>query len=63
MLHTFCGSDNMCHEMVANYFQYHSVCIDAYMMTTRIHSQEKACPSTHTSPHDAVMDPVCITPR
>ena len=52
---------NKCHEMVADDFQYHSVCINAYTMTRRIHSQEKACPSTHTSPYDAVMDPVGIT--
>ena len=63
MLHRFCGSDNKCHEMVADDFQYHSVCFNAYMMTRRIHSQEKACLITHTSSYADVMDPVGITPR
>ena len=63
MLHRCCGSDNKCHDMVADNCQYHSVCINAYKMTRRIPSQENACPSTHTSPYDAVKDPVCITPR
>ena len=51
MLHMICRSDKKCHEMVANNFQYHSVCINAYMMTRRIRSQEKACLITHTSPY------------
>ena len=29
MLHRFCGSDNKCHEMVGDDFQYHSVCINS----------------------------------
>ena len=63
MLHRFCGSDSKCHEIMADGCQSHSVCITAYTMTRRIHSQEKACPSTHTSPYDDVMDPVGITSR
>ena len=54
MLHKIRGSDNTCSDMVADYFQYHIVCMNSYL--TRLgHSQEKACPSTHTGPCDAVM--------
>ena len=48
------GSDNKCSDMVADYFQYHIVCMNSYL-TMFVHSQEKACPSTHTGPCDAVM--------
>ena len=48
------GSDNTCSDMVEYYFQYHTVCMHSYL--TRLgHSQETACPSTHTGPCDAVM--------
>ena len=54
MLHKIRGSDNKCTDMVADYFQYHRVCMNSHLRR-RVHSQEKACPSTHTSPCDAVM--------
>ena len=54
MLHTIRGPDTKCTDMLAYYFQYHRVCMNSYL-TRRVHSQEKACPSTHTSPCDAVM--------
>ncbi len=40
--------------MVTDYFQYHRVSMNSYL-TRRVDSQEKACPSTHTSPGNAVM--------
>ena len=46
MPHRIWGSDNKCPDMVAYYFQYRRVCINAYM-TSRVHSQKKACPNTH----------------
>ena len=54
MLHEIRGSDNKCTDMVAHYFQYHRVSMNFYL-TRRVHSQDKACPSTHTSPGNAVM--------
>ena len=49
------GSDNKCTDMVVpDYVQYHMVCMNSYL-TRRVHSQKKACPSTHTSPRGAVM--------
>ena len=39
--------------VVPDYVQYHMVCKNSYL-TRLVHSQ-KACPSTHTSPCDAVM--------
>ena len=48
------GSDNKGSDMVADYFQYDMVCMNSYL--TRLGpSQEKACPSIHTGPCDAVM--------
>ena len=48
------GSDNKCTDMVVpDYVQYHMVCMNSYL-TRLVHSQ-KACPSTHTSPCDAVI--------
>ena len=49
MLYRICGSDNKCPDMVADDFQLQRVCINAYIMTMHVHSQAKACPSTHTS--------------
>ena len=40
--------------MMADYFQYHMVCMNTHH-TRLVHSQEKPCPSTHTSPCGAVM--------
>ena len=54
MLHKIRCPDNKCTDMVADYCQYHRVCMNSYL-TRRVHSHEKACPSTHTSPCDAVM--------
>ena len=48
------GSDNKCSDMVADYFQYHMVCMNSHL-TRLVHSQEKPCPSTHTSPCGDVM--------
>ena len=53
MLHKMCGSDNKCTNKVADYVQYHGVCMN-FHVTIRVHSQEKACPSTQTSLCDAV---------
>ena len=61
MLRMIYGLDK-CPAMVADSFLYHRVGINA-CMTRIVHSQENACPSTHTSPYGAVMDPVRITPR
>ena len=41
MLHRICGSDNKCSTMVADDFQHHLLCCNAYMMTRRVHSQER----------------------
>ena len=54
MLHEIRGSDNKYTDMVTDYFQYHRVSMNSYL-TKRVHAQEKACPSTHTSPGNAVM--------
>ena len=54
MLHMIRGSENKCSDMVADYFQYHMVCMNSYL-TKLGHSQEKACPSTETGPCEAVM--------
>ena len=54
MLHEILGSDNKYTGMVADYFQYHRVSMNSYL-TRCVHSQEKACPSTHISPCNAVM--------
>ena len=54
MLHEIRGSDDRCTDMVADYFQYHRLSMNA-CLTRCVHSQEKACPSTHTSPCKAVM--------
>ena len=54
MLHEIRGSDNKCTDMVEDYFHYHRVSMNSYL-TRRVHSQEKACPSTHTSLGNAVM--------
>ena len=54
LLHMIRGSDNKCSGMMADYFQYHMVCMKSDI--TRLgHSKEKACPSTHTGPCDAEM--------
>ena len=39
--------------VMPDYVQYQMVCMNSYL-TRLVHSQ-KACPSTHTSPCDAVM--------
>ena len=63
MLHKMRGSDIKCTDMAENYFQYHRVCMNSYL-TRRVHSQEKAYPSIHTSPCDALMAQlVGIMPR
>ena len=54
MLHEISGCDNKCTNMVVYYVQYHMVSMNSYL-TRRVHSLEKACPSTHTSPGNAVM--------
>ena len=48
------GSDKKCTDMMADYVQYHRVSMNSYL-TRRVHSQMKACPSTHTSPGNDVM--------
>ena len=45
MLHEIRGCDNKCTDMVADYCQYHRVSMNSHL-TGRVHSQEKACPST-----------------
>ena len=54
MLHEIRGSDNTCTDVVAYYFQYHMGSMTSYL-TIRVHSQEKACPNTHTIPGNAVL--------
>ena len=42
--------------VVSDYVQYHMLCMNSYL-TILVHSQN-VCPSTHTSPCDAVMTPL-----
>ena len=54
LLHMIRDFDKKCSDMVADYFQYHMVCLNPYL--TRLgHSQETACPSTHRGTCYAVM--------
>ena len=54
MLHEIRGSDSKGTDMMAYYFQYHRVSMNSYL-TRFVHSQEKACPITQTSPGNDVM--------
>ena len=49
------GSDNKCSDIVADYFQYHIMVGMKSYLTRLGHSQETACPSTHTGPCDDVI--------